>query len=161
MKKHIDYKLVRSRFHYDPETGVLTRKESGAIAGSVDGSGPNSDRPYKRASIYCNKKNFIAYVHRIIWVWMTGQQPDNIDHIDGNGLNNKWSNLRSVPHKVNCKNQKIHTTNTSGISGVTKRDNGKWRARIMVDGNMIDLGTFAEKESAVKARKQGEQKYFF
>lgn len=93
---------------------------------------------------------------------MTGEQPINIDHIDGNGLNNKWSNLRSVSHSVNGKNQKKHKTNTSGVSGVYyRKDSNRWRARIMVDDKAISLGTFKNKDDAIAARKEAEIKHNF
>lgn len=93
---------------------------------------------------------------------MTGEQPDDIDHIDGDGLNNKWSNLRSVSHNLNGKNQKMHTTNTSGVSGVYyRKDSGRWRAKIMVDNKQINLGTFKNKDDAIAARKEAEIKHNF
>ncbi len=93
---------------------------------------------------------------------MTKEQPKEIDHIDGNGLNNKWSNLRSVSHSINAKNQKKHKNNTSGNSGVTfRKDSNKWRARIMVNDKSISLGTFLKKEDALSARIEAENKYYF
>lgn len=157
MKTQIDYNLVKMKFNYDPQTGVLTRKSTGMEAGYVDKSGSHGQKLYKRTSI---RYGVLPYVHRIIWVWMTGEQPETIDHIDGNGLNNKWSNLRSVPFRINGKNQKMHSTNTSGFSGVTQRkENGRWRARIAVDGKMIDLGTYTNKQDAVNARRKAEKEY--
>lgn len=165
MANFIDYKTVRECFNYNPGTGMLTLRKprglhgifkEGAEVGRIDKSGTRrSVKLYLRTYM---KPGFIAYVHRIIWVWMTGEQPDTIDHIDGNGLNNKWSNLRSVPFAVNGRNQKLHSTNTSGTSGVTyRKDSGKWRSRMMVDGEMISLGTFADKQEAVNARSQYER----
>lgn len=48
-------------------------------------------------------------VHRIAWLLETGAWPkDEIDHRDGNRANNRWDNLRDVPHCINQLNQKHH-----------------------------------------------------
>lgn len=165
--KKIDYDFVVKEFEYNPDTGELLvsrprgrggRYKKGDKVGSIHVCGPkNSKRTYLRTAI--NGSYF--YVHRIIWVMMKGEQPINIDHIDGDGLNNKWSNLRSVTSSENGKNQKIHTTNTSGKSGVTyRKESGKWRARILVDGKMISLGNFYCKTDAVNKRLEAEKKYW-
>lgn len=70
------------------------------------------------------KVNSKAYkVHRILWEMFYGKIPSKmqIDHIDGNRTNNDLTNLRLVTHKVNGRNQKRRTTNTSGVTGVNIR----------------------------------------
>lgn len=161
MKKIIDPEEARAVFNYDQKTGILTNRFScygpgkGREVGTIKKSGTKTSvRLYRR--LLMNGKMF--YAHRVIWVMMTGKQPDDIDHIDGNGLNNKWKNLRNGSHAKNGWNQKIHTTNTSGTSGVTyRKDNGKWRARIMINDKMINLGTFVNKQDAINSRKQAEE----
>lgn len=67
------------------------------------------------------KVNRKAYkVHRILWEMFNGEIPPKmqIDHIDGNRSNNSLMNLRLVTHRVNGRNQKRRTTNTSGVTGV-------------------------------------------
>lgn len=163
MKKFIDPYEVRALFNYDKETGILTHSFSrrgakrGKEAGTIDKSGTkNSVKLYRKVSV--DYKLF--YAHRIIWVMQTGEQPLEVDHIDGNGLNNKWENLRNVSHSVNGRNQKLFTTNTSGTAGVSfLKNSGRWRARIMVDDKAISLGNFIDKDQAIEARKQAELKY--
>lgn len=153
----IDVDKARQTFEYCPAAGTLTR--SGKFAGSLHICGPkNSRKRYQRVG-FMGK---YIYAHRIIWAMMTGEQPKEIDHIDGDSLNNKWSNLRNTDHKTNGKNQKIHTTNTSGASGVTyRKDSRRWRARIMVNDKMLSLGTYETKDEAITARKEAEQLYGF
>ena len=164
MTKHIDPELVRAYFDYDPETGILKNKvqrgprgRRGEEAGTIDYSGPDCDKPYFRVRM----EGSIYYAHRIIWVWMTGDQPETVDHIDGNGLNNRWENLRNVSHSENMRNRKLNKNSTSGMAGVhqTKRS-GKWQARISVDGKRISLGAFESKDEAIVARKAAETKYW-
>lgn len=164
MKHELCSEKVRKYFVYEPLTGKLknrvsrgTRAKEGAECGCIStGGSAATKKAYLR--IIFEKRNI--YVHRLIWVYMTGKNPEYIDHIDGNGLNNKWENLRSVSHRINLKNQKVHSTNTSGHTGVCyRKDSGKWRARIMVDDKMISLGDFSDKEAAIQARKQTKIKY--
>ncbi|PHS60376.1 MAG: Fis family transcriptional regulator [Flavobacterium sp.] len=159
MKNKIDIDLARKSFSYDKNTGELKRitgraSKTGKV-GTVDASGVKSSiRLYLR--VYFNGK--VVYAHRLIWAIMVGEQAEDIDHKDGNGLNNRWDNLRSVSHSVNGRNQKQHSTNTSGVTGIAyRKDSGKWRARIMVDTKMISLGTFKNKEDAIIARKEAEK----
>ena len=61
-------------------------------------------------------------VHRLVYEAFHGLPPDGdeyqIDHIDGDTLNNDPSNLRSVTHALNCGNHKKYKNNTSGLRGV-------------------------------------------
>ena len=162
MSIHIDPILVRKCFDYSPETGVLTRVATLETRGRKPKGRrvhiAHGGKKYYKHGVF--KLN--VYEHRIIWIWMTGEQPDTIDHIDGDGLNNKWSNLRSVKFSDNGKNQKKHVTNSSGYAGVTYRiDSGKWRARLMVDGKSINFGAFPTPEAAHEARLQAVTAYGF
>lgn len=95
--------------------------------------------------------------HRIIWKMKTGEEPVQIDHIDGNRENNSFSNLRSVEHSVNMKNKSLYVNNKSGTPGVRfHRRDGVWEAKIGVDGGQIQLGSFETKQEAIAARIAGE-----
>lgn len=61
------------------------------------------------------------YTHRVVWELFNGEIPENmeIDHIDGNPLNNKIDNLRVVSRKINSRNSKMNSRNISGIAGVS------------------------------------------
>ena len=61
------------------------------------------------------------YTHRVVWEIFNGEIPENmeIDHIDGNPLNNRIDNLRLVSRIVNARNSKMNSRNTSGIAGVS------------------------------------------
>jgi hypothetical protein len=73
-----------------------------------------------------------------------------IDHIDGDGLNNRKSNLRICSNAENSRNQRKPKNNTSGAKGVS-RIRGRWQARIKLDGKSIFLGIFNTVEDAAAA----------
>lgn len=79
-----------------------------------------------------------------------------IDHIDGNGLNNRRENLRIVTHQQNTFNQKPHQGSTSiykGVSYCTAKK--KWRAQIMLNGSKYHLGFYEHEREAAKAYDAG------
>lgn len=96
------------------------------------------------------------YTHRIIWKLLYGEDPVEIDHINGNRSDNRITNLRSVSRLENMRNMKKMPSNTSGVAGVFwLKDRSKWRATI----SQKILGNFKKFEDAVAARKQAEKEY--
>lgn len=148
---------LKDMFHYNPDTGVFTRLavnpratrwRAGQVAGSID----RLTDYLSYTNINIGRRNYKA--HRLAFLYMTGRHPiQQIDHIDGNGLNNSWENLREVSHAENLRNQKMHVTNTSGQMGVSWRaDSKKWRVRLCSK----TIGHYPTFEQAVAARKQAE-----
>lgn len=91
----------------------------------------------------------IVRMHRVI----TAAQPGyDVDHIDGNPLNNQRANLRVVPHQQNSWNKRIQRNNTSGHKGVYWHAKAsKWAACITVDERNRHLGLFQDKQDAADA----------
>lgn len=155
---------LKKFLHYNPETGIFVwlikpakSIRIGDVAGTVhiDKGGKNYIR------IRLNHKRYRA--HRLSWLYMTGEFPDNdIDHINGDGIDNRWSNLRDVTATENKKNTRIQSNNTSGICGVrldTRSE--KWIAVIKVNYNKKHLGCFDNIFEAACARKNAEVIYGF
>lgn len=86
-----------------------------------------------------------------------------VDHIGGYQTknDNRKANLRIVTRQQNAMNSKLSIANTSGYKGVRWNERrNKWIARMMINGKDIFLGSFANIEDAITARKEAEQKYY-
>jgi hypothetical protein len=161
-----DASILNSILAYNPMTGALRwLPRDRAMFGS--------DREFKRWNTrYAGQPAFTAVdthgyrhgaifgrlhlAHRVIWKMVTGQDaPDDIDHDDGNRRNNRWSNLKDRTRQQNACNQRLRSTNKSGVNGVHwDKAQQKWRAQIG-HGNM--LGSFDLLDAAVAARRAAEQ----
>jgi hypothetical protein len=138
--------------HYDPETGVFTwlvKRSRTALPGVV--AGCLSTHGYWRIKI--NQRYWLA--HRLVHLYMTGTFPEfEIDHIDRDPLNNRWSNLREATRSENLANMGMSKLNTSGAKGVHwSKLERKWKARISFNNKVICLGTFESFELAVEFRQ--------
>lgn len=154
---------VRELLSYDPSTGEFrwkvdrNRMKAGSIAG--DECTALCGKKYWRVSV--DGKQYKA--HRLAWLVTHGEfPPEQIDHVDGNGLNNRLENLRAVSNTENQRNQRKRSTNTSGVTGVIwHKAHQKWQAYIAVNRKLIHLGYFSSKDEAISARRAAEAKYGF
>lgn len=96
--------------------------------------------------------------HVAIWALHYGEYPDcDIDHIDGNGLNNNIDNLKLATHSENMHNKGKYKTNKSGHSGIHwYKKYCKWVATGTHDGAKKTIGYYESLEDAVQARKDWE-----
>lgn len=97
------------------------------------------------------------YMHRVI-LNLTCENKVEVDHINGNGLDNRRCNLRICNRMQNRRNCRPQSLNTSGYKGVY-HSRKKWRARIEVSGKKIDLGTYETAEEAAIAYDQAAKFY--
>ena len=98
-------------------------------------------------------------VHRVIFALHNGFIDGflDIDHIDGNGLNNKIENLRAVRQEENKKNLPLSKANKTGVIGVTWCNRQKqYTATIKKNGKHKFLGYFDDINAAAAARKKAE-----
>jgi len=148
---------LKELFHYDPLTGLFTRKititynsKAGDVAKSIDSHG------YIRIAI--DGKRYKA--HRLAFLYMENWLPEHVDHDDHIRINNKWKNLNAANNLTNHKNMSMQSRNKSGFTGVHKSKNyDKWIVQIRNKGKTIHIGSFAKKEDALKARKAANIKY--
>jgi hypothetical protein len=88
------------------------------------------------------------YQHRIIWKWMTGEDPPMIDHRDCDGLNNAWKNLRLSTKAQNGRNCLVQANKKSGLPKGVTRHRVRYDASIVVDRVRHRLGRFDTPEDA-------------
>jgi len=147
---------LKTHLKYDPDSGVFTwlklskgkERLLGKQAGCFDGDG------YIIIKLLGNP--FRA--HRLAFLYMNGEIPDVVDHINRYRADNTWDNLRSADVFINNRNKSPARNKEIQHTGVYQdkgRDN--YRARIWVAGRNVNLGTFDTIEEAVAARKGAEQ----
>jgi hypothetical protein len=73
------------------------------------------------------------------------------DHINGDRTDNRRSNLRRCTQAQNSRNTVLAKNNTSGVKGVSKTIEGKWKARITFERKNIHIGVYDTKEEAAAA----------
>jgi len=110
----------------------------------------------KQGYVYCKKVgNIIVQMHRMI---MQPCKDQEIDHKNGNPLDNRKCNLRYCTRAQNCRNTKLRETSKIKYKGVSKIDNG-FMARIRLNYIEHYLGYFKTKEGAAKAYDRVATKY--
>lgn len=120
---NLTHEYVKELFDYCEESGKLTWKARrqririGQEAGSIN-------KGYRHTMV--DGKRY--FVHRIIWLWMTGEWPAvQIDHINGIKDDNRWCNLREATCSQNLRNKGKYQNNTSGYKNIVKVDRKSYR----------------------------------
>ena len=153
--------VLKDWFDYDPESGTFIWKKRpancvhiGQVAGTLEGRG------YWQMRV----PGFGMFkASRLAWMYIYGNDPDDlqIDHSDGNKLNNAISNLRLATNAENGRNRGVASNNRSGLKGVRLRvGTRKWEARIRVNGVEIYLGLHSTAESAHAAYCKAATEHF-
>lgn len=94
-------------------------------------------------------KSLGVRMHRVLIGAPDGME---VDHIDGDGLNNRKANLRLATHAENCMNRRVPVTNSSGLKGVSwHKGQRQWVAKIKVSGITVHIGSFNCPEQAHRA----------
>jgi len=129
-------------------------------------------KAYKKKGVLTGKKYWVMkvpyngkrhdlIVHRIVLLLKEKElDPDKeVDHDDGNSLNNNPDNLRESTHSENMHNSKAPKNNTSGHKGVFwHKASGKWEVRIRLNGKLYNFGLYANKEDAIKVAIEARKK---
>ncbi len=147
---------ARSLFDYDPATGILRWRVArsnivkvGQIAGCINKS--------------LNRRVVIGkmYDYQIAWVWVHGEWPTEIDHVDRDPLNCRIANLRLATSAQNKFNKPKQANNKSGYKGVSwDKKNKQWVAQIAICGRQTNLGRFNRIENAALAYNFAAHEHF-
>lgn len=123
--RKIDVARLRELFRYDPATGIVVRrttKNAGKPAGTLFSTG--------HLQVCVDGK--VVGVHRIAWALHYGEYPSlEIDHVNGDGADNRICNLRLATSSQNNQNRRLSSRNKSGVKGVfsvkySKRGVDRW-----------------------------------
>ena len=153
---------LKEILQYDPETGLWIWLETrGRMAKKGMRAGYTQKDNYGRIQI--DGKHYKT--SRLAWLYMTGEMPDpklQIDHIDRNKDNDRWSNLRLVTPRQNCLNKGIYKNNKSGVTGVVyNKFHKKYQAFLKENGKSKHLGYFDTLEEVKAVREDIVGKLYY
>lgn len=149
---------ARELLNYDPLTGEFTWKvRRRSIPADSRAGWTKTDKGYLRVTVL--DKHYS--LHRLAWFISYGIWPKHqIDHINGNRIDNRLCNLRDVPQNVNCQNKmRAARHNKLGVLGVIADPRGSYRATIEIDGRCKTIGRFATVDEASAAYAEAKRKY--
>lgn len=136
------------RLNYDPATGVFTWNVSAPGIKAGKKAGCISVHGYKIVKV--GRVAFRA--NRLAWFMANGHWPDGeVDHINGDRLDNRLENLRVVGRAENSQNKRSAQANnkSSGFLGVTwNKQHMRWQSKIMANKKMHHVGYFDTPEVA-------------
>lgn len=138
-------------FHYDynPSTGLFINRESGLPASQKNENG------YIKIEI----RGIRYYAHRLAYLIMEGEWPNQIDHKNRIRDDNRWSNLLNSDQFLNAQNHSLRATNKSGVSGVCFMGKKKWVAELTRNGRRRRIAGLQTFEAAVEARRELEDDF--
>jgi hypothetical protein len=155
--------FLANLLHYFPETGDFVwlkpttfRVKAGAVAGSIWVNDRKRSKAHSQLMITVMGGKYLA--HRLAWLFGHGKDPGVklIDHINGNSLDNRLSNLRLATTTENQWNiDQPLSRSRSGFRGVYRHgQSGKWISEISVNGRKRHLGVFPTAELAAAAYQE-------
>lgn len=134
LKEFLDYNPQDGLFRWLKRANQNGSAEPGTIAG-----GPSGDASYIRIRL----KGRFYKAHRLAWLYVHGEWPPEIDHINGDTGDNTIANLRPATPSQQAANRKLRSDNTSGYKGVYwHKPKSKWLAYIYQRGSRVNLGFF-------------------
>jgi|DEB0MinimDraft_6_1074348.scaffolds.fasta_scaffold174642_1 hypothetical protein len=144
-----DRQKILEKYNYNPDMGILIAKDSAKIIGAL-----NTSSKYLQIKLDGQQ----PLVHRIIYFLETGEQPEIVDHIDGDTRNNRITNLRASNNQFNQANQ-IQHRGYSKYKGVCL-DRKYWKASIQYNRKSIHIGNFKTELEAAQAYDKKAKELF-
>lgn len=113
-----------------------------------------------KSVFYARTKLSTAGPYPLMHTFLTGWGV--VDHINGNGLDNRRANLREASRQENMRNRRKHARSASKYKGVAvyQQDRSRWIAQIGHEGKRYFLGIFADEVGAALAYDAAARKRF-
>lgn len=108
-------------------------------------TGKRSNSHYAMRNLRGTGKHTVMYMHREI---LNAPKGSVVDHINGNGLDNRRENLRFVSTSGNMRNQARHRADPLCLGTAYIKKQNKWRACYRAEGKTMGLGQYKTKEEA-------------
>lgn len=154
-EQEITQELIKGLLKYDENSGYFYWKvnspagnmKTGKLAGTRDSLG------YMRIKIFGK----VIFYHHLVYIYTQNRflkDKEVIDHINRNPSDNRLENLRITSMKMNCRNRSTGKTSLSGMRGIKEMNSGNF---IVYTGHE-KIGIFNNKEEAIKARKEAEER---
>lgn len=138
---------ARTLFDYDAASGELCLRASRRVIRV------NSRAGYRQVMV----KGKMHYAHRIIWLWVYGEWPTEVDHANGDKGDNRLDNLRLATRTQNNANARRLRIGKSGFRGVyldARNPSNPWVAKMTTGKVQRHLGTYPTPELAHAAYRR-------
>lgn len=153
------FEKMKHYLRYCPDTGNfywLVKRTNNSFANVGDLAGSLDENGYIRLTFDGKKHR----AHRLAFVFMGQELPEQVDHVNGVRSDNRWVNLKESNPLQNAKNAKRRSNSKTAITGVTfSKKHNKWKARVNHKGETLYLGLFANLDDAIIARENANIKY--
>jgi hypothetical protein len=152
---NMKHSTLKTYLHYNPDTGAVHWIKSSSNRALV-GAQPTyiTSGGYKLVSVQGKH----IPLHQLAFVFMVGYVPPQVDHINGNRLDNRWNNLRAATSIVNNRNARKRNDNTSGITGVCWSKKRKYWLASIGNGKGMHQKCFKDYFEACCWRKSMESR---
>jgi hypothetical protein len=150
------YDADSGKFHWRPRPSSHFSREADMRSWNTLLAGTEAftfvtDDGYYRCEIRYLGRRIRLRAHRVALKLLTGEEPDIVDHKNGNGLDNRAANLRAATHEQSSWNKAGYKAST--LPKCVSHERGKYRAYAQVKGKKVHLGAFSSAEIAHAAWK--------
>ena len=141
---------------YENDTGNLVWNKTKGRAHKGEKVGWLSKHGYIEAQV--QGKRFKA--HHLVWYIHHGYFPKQLDHVDGDRVNNKIENLRECTTVENARNRKKKDNRALPRNVYHAHIDGKYRVCLTIGGKQLSFGTFSDLAAADRVAKQARESFY-